>query len=262
MSDPALKKKSRPPLLVANWKMHKTIAEAKQFVETLAPLLDKSQLVYLAVPFTALATIAADCKALPVSVGAQNMHDEAAGAFTGEVSAQMLKEAGASFVIVGHSERRRLFHEDNAFIARKVRRALIEGLRPILCIGETQEERDNNLTQNVLREQLTACLEGVLPEEMERLTLAYEPVWAIGTGKVATAKDVKAAHGFCRDLVAKKWGREVAAQLPLLYGGSVKPEGVQELIVLDDVDGFLVGGASLSPIAFSEIIKQSSKLVL
>ncbi|MCC5831992.1 MAG: triose-phosphate isomerase [Chlamydiales bacterium] len=248
---------SRPTVIAGNWKMYKTIAEALDFVETLAPLIGKSQAaVYLAVPFTAIRPAAHRVEELgaPITIGAQNMNDATEGAFTGEIAARMLSEAGARFVILGHSERRHLFDESNAFINKKVKRALEDSLQPVLCIGETLAEREAGETERLLKEQLTGSLEGISVEELSKMIIAYEPVWAIGTGKVARPEDAEAAQHFVRGVIAETWGEEVAERVPILYGGSVKPENADELLAQPDVDGLLVGGASLSADAFSKII--------
>jgi triosephosphate isomerase len=248
---------SRPLVIAGNWKMYKTIDEALRFVETLAPLITKSQAtVYLAVPFTAIRPAASLVEELgaSITIGAQNMNDAAEGAFTGEIAARMLTEAGARFVILGHSERRHLFHESNDTINKKVKRALESALQPVLCIGETLEEREAGETEAVLREQLTGSLEGISAEELSKMIIAYEPVWAIGTGKVARPDDAQTAHAFVRGVIAQIWGEEAAERIVIQYGGSVKPENADELLEQPDVDGLLVGGASLSPDSFSQII--------
>lgn len=250
--------KNRPKVIAGNWKMYKTIDEAIDYVETLTPLIKRSQgSVYLAVPFTAIYPTAQKIKELksPITLGAQNMNDASEGAFTGEIAAKMLVNAGADFVILGHSERRHLFHESDEFINRKLKQALRNELQPILCVGETLEEREQEKTEEVLREQLTKSLEGIGAEALSTLILAYEPVWAIGTGRVAEPADARGAHLFCRRFLAEKWGEEAGLQATILYGGSVKPENAAELLAQEEVDGLLVGGASLSPQLFSQIIK-------
>lgn len=238
-------------MITGNWKMYKTVDEALEFVKTLAPLLGESQArVGLAVPFTAIAPLAALVRELgsSISIGGQNMHDQDEGAFTGEISARMLRDVGARFVILGHSERRHHFHESNSFINRKVKSALQAGLDVILCVGETLEERESGHEESVLEEQLMKSLEGV--KNLERVAIAYEPVWAIGTGKVASGEDAQKVHAFCRALVAKHWpGADVTIQ----YGGSVKPENAAALLQQPDIDGLLVGGASLKPDSFAKI---------
>jgi triosephosphate isomerase (TIM) len=250
-------KSSRFAVIAGNWKMYKTIEEAVGFVETLSPLIKKSQAaVYLAVPFTAIYPASQRVKELkaPITIGAQNMHDASEGAFTGEVAARMLIEAGAHFVIVGHSERRRLFNEGDPLINRKVKRALASGIQPIVCIGETLGERESGSMEKILKNQLLQSLAGIGAEDLSKMILAYEPVWAIGTGQVAAPEDAQAAHQFCRSVIAEKWGEEAAARLVIQYGGSVKPENASDLLLQEDVDGLLVGGASLSPSLFSQII--------
>jgi triosephosphate isomerase (TIM) len=248
---------SRPVVIAGNWKMYKTIEEAVGYVETLSPLVKKSQArVYLAVPYTAIYPTVQRLKELKASIviGAQNMNDASEGAFTGEIAAQMLIEAGAKFVIVGHSERRHLFNESNSFINRKVKQALACKIQPILCIGETLEQRESGATQQVLKEQLLQSLKGVTARDLPKMIVAYEPVWAIGTGKIAEPHDAQMAHHFCRTTVQEKWGEKAASHLVIQYGGSVKPENAAELLLQEDIDGLLVGGASLSPHSFSEII--------
>lgn len=241
--------------VVANWKMYKTAREATDYVETLLPQVEDSKVnIYIAVPFTSIAAAAHYAKETNIVIGAQNMNDAREGAFTGEIAGLMLKEAGAAFVILGHSERRHVFGETNAFIHRKVLRALQDNIQPILCIGETVKERDAGKTEEVLEEQLLSALDGVPKEDVENLIIAYEPVWAIGTGRTPTPKHIQEAHAFCRECLADVFGKKKAADLPILYGGSVKPENVAEIVGEKDVDGVLVGGASLNPEMLSEII--------
>lgn len=242
--------------------MYKTIAEAVEFVETLAPLISKSQArVYLAVPFTAIAPTVEKVKALnaPIVIGAQNMNDASEGAFTGEIAGRMLREAGAHFVIIGHSERRHFFHESNEMINRKVKRAFADGLQPILCIGETLEEREQGNTEAVLEKQIQESLQGIKASELHNLIIAYEPVWAIGTGKVAHPEDAEASHRFCRKIIAQIWDSTIADQMMIQYGGSVKPDNAKDLLAVSNIDGLLVGGASLSPQSFSQIIHAYSR---
>ncbi len=245
----------RSKIIVGNWKMNKTKAEARAYVETLASLFQKSQvLVYLAVSFTSIAATVEAAKGKPLTIGAQNMHDAEAGAFTGEVSAPMLLEVGAQFVLLGHSERRRYFKESNAFINKKMRRAIDSGIQPILCIGESEDERASGATEKVLEEQLADCLHGISAKEAASVVVAYEPVWAIGTGRVASPENAEEAHEYCRRKLGLLWGLSVAEKVPILYGGSVVPENAKNLKLQPDVDGLLVGGASLSPHTFSKII--------
>lgn len=253
----------RPTIIAGNWKMYKTIEEAKSFVETLAPLIKRSQAaVYLAIPFTAIYSTVQCLKELKSSLvlGAQNMNDATEGAFTGEIAATMLKEAGAQFVILGHSERRHVFHEDDALIHRKVRRALMEDLQPLLCIGETLEQREKDEVERVLSHQLRSALADLSPEEISRMIFAYEPVWAIGTGKVATPDEAQSAHALCRSILREIAGSEIAEKVVIQYGGSVKPENATDILSLEDIDGLLIGGASLSVETFSQILSLANKV--
>lgn len=243
--------------IVANWKMHKTAQEAEAYVSTLqAKIADCSASVYLAVPFTAIARAFSAARHTEILIGAQNMSDAAQGAFTGEISAPMLKEAGASFVLLGHSERRRLFGESDSFIHRKLVTALEEGLQPILCIGETLEEREEGRTREVIEAQLTQALGSIEKEKLSRMMVAYEPVWAIGTGKSATLEQIRQAHQFCRHCLENGLGSKIGRSLPILYGGSVKADNGRQIVEQQDVDGVLVGGASLDPNGFAELINQ------
>jgi len=230
--------------------MHKTFSETKKFIETLAPRLGESQAsVCLAVPFTVLSQAAPLVQELgaPIVIGAQNMHAKPQGAYTGEISAPMLLDAGAQFVLLGHSERRHLFHESSAQVQEKLQSALASGLQPIVCVGETLDEREQGRTEEVLRDQLRGSLEGI--DDLSKLILAYEPVWAIGTGKVAHPDDAEAAHRLCKNELKRP-------DLPVLYGGSVKPDNAGELLAKPSVDGLLIGGASLEPGDFLSIIQK------
>lgn len=247
---------SRTPILAANWKMHKTQLETRAFFEAFLPLIKglSGRDVVIAPAFTAL-PLARDLAAeSQVSLAGQNMHWEKEGAFTGEISPLMLRDLGVQWVILGHSERRHIFGETNEGIAIKVRVALSHDLHPILCVGERLEEREANRTMEVLEQQLTGGLEQVRSEEASRLVVAYEPVWAIGTGKTATPDQAQEAHTFIRSWLAKRFDQTIAAHLRILYGGSVKPENVNDLMAERDIDGALVGGASLDPEAFGHIV--------
>lgn len=246
---------SRQILIVGNWKMYKTISESVNFIKELAPLLkDNSSKVYLAVPFTAINPAAEEAKETSIVIGAQNMNDASEGAFTGEIAARMLKDAGAKFVILGHSERRHIFHESNDFINKKVKRALLEGLEVILCIGETLKEREDNKTADILQAQLKQGLAGISEESLKNIIIAYEPVWAIGTDHAATPESAQKEHHFCRSFIAETFGEKFAEKLLILYGGSVKPNNAKLLLDQKDIDGLLVGGASLSAETFSKIV--------
>jgi triosephosphate isomerase len=239
---------SRTPLVAANWKMHKTIAETGAFCDAFLPRAEELDGVDLVIcpPYTSLATAVERCAGTPVAVAAQNMHSDAQGAFTGEVSAPMLVELGVGGVILGHSERRTLFAESDAALARKVPAALEAGLEPILCVGETEDQRDSGETEDVLRRQLETDLEGVAPDRIGGIVIAYEPVWAIGTGRNATAAQAQEAIAHLRELVRAR-SAEAADAVRILYGGSVTPDNAEELLGEPDVDGALVGGASLDP---------------
>ncbi len=246
----------RTPLLAANWKMHKTIAEAVAFTEAFLPLAADAEHaeIVIAPPFTALAALAAACRGTNIAVAGQDVHWEDHGAFTGEVSVAMLAEAGASHVIIGHSERRRLFGETDATVNRKVRAALAGELTPIVCIGETLEQREADETEAALDGQIDGGLAGLDAPQIGTIVVAYEPVWAIGTGRTATPDQAQAAHAHIRGRLAELAGAEAAGRCRLLYGGSVKPGNAAELAAQADVDGALVGGASLDPDGFARIV--------
>ncbi|MBS0625322.1 MAG: triose-phosphate isomerase [Verrucomicrobia bacterium] len=246
--------------VIGNWKMYKTAREAAGYVEELEPKVQGCQAkIYLAVPYTSIASAARSAKNTPITIGAQNMNDAREGAFTGEIAALMLKEAGAEFVLLGHSERRKIFGESSEFVHKKTVRALQEGLQPIVCVGEDLEERESGRTEEVLKHQLEKSLSGIPAEDALKIILAYEPVWAIGTGKTATPKIAQEAHAFCRSCLADLFGKKVAGQISILYGGSVKPESAGPLAAQKDIDGVLVGGASLDPHTFAEIALNCEK---
>ena len=244
----------RRPVVAANWKMHKSVAETRDFCAQIVPRAGEVEGVELFVcpPFTSLAVAVEACRESPVRIAAQNMHFAPEGAYTGEVSAAMLKELGVDGVIVGHSERRRDFGETDESVARKLPAALEAGLVPILCVGETAEERDADETERVLRGQVEADLGEVDEGRLRDVVIAYEPVWAIGTGRNATADQAAEAIDFIRSIVAVR-DREASEALRILYGGSVKLENSAELLGRGEVDGALVGGASLDPDDFLAI---------
>jgi triosephosphate isomerase len=245
----------RPTVITGNWKMHKTIEEAIAFVDGLLPLLPQNDIeVGLAVPFTCIYPLAQKVKDSSLAIGAQNMNDASEGAFTGEVAAKMLKNAGATFVILGHSERRQLYHEDNEFINRKLKKAVETGLRPLLCVGETQEEHDAESTHSVIETQLRECLKDIPVELLHHLIVAYEPIWAIGSSKSATPELAQAVHQFCRSILSEILNPTLAESVVIQYGGSVNPKNASEFIKQDDIDGLLIGGSSLSLESFSKIV--------
>lgn len=248
-------KEARPTVIAGNWKMNKTIAEAVSFIESVAPLVkDASAKVWLAVPFTALSAASKAAQGSNLVIGAQNLSEMEEGAYTGEISGRMLKEAGAAFVIVGHSERRTLFHETNQIVNKKLHRALQCGLNPILCVGETAEERKAGHTETVLKNHLLKSLHGLATEQIQKTVIAYEPIWAIGTGNVATPEIAEEVHSFCRSVISHEWGKEVAEKIVIQYGGSVKPENAKMMLDQSDIDGLLIGGASLTYESFSKIV--------
>jgi triosephosphate isomerase (TIM) len=244
----------RTPYIAANWKMHKTVAEAATFVDALLPQITATQSDVVICPsFLSLAEVVERSHGSAVRVAAQNMHEEEAGAFTGEVSAPMLVDVGVDAVVLGHSERRQLFGETDEALARKVPAALAAGLEPILCVGESEEARDAGQTDAVLEHQLQADLADVHGDDLPRIVIAYEPIWAIGTGRTATPEQAQEAIAFIRDTLRIRGG--AGDSVRILYGGSVKPENAAELMSQPDVDGALVGGASLDPGDFAVIVK-------
>lgn len=248
----------RKRIIAGNWKMYKGDAvSASELATELAQALGNSAQteVVLCPPFTALATVAECLKGTRIGLGAQNLYPQPEGAFTGEVSPVFLKAVGCRYVILGHSERRQYFGETNAFINGKVRCALAEGLTPILCCGEQLAEREEGKTEPVVREQILGCLAGVTAQEMPRVVIAYEPVWAIGTGKVATDEQAQAVHAYLRALLAEMYSQAVADQVRIQYGGSVKPDNAAGLLSQPDIDGALVGGASLKSASFAAIVR-------
>ena len=249
----------RIPFIAANWKMFKTVHEAVVFAKEFRNLVkDVTDVeIIVAPPFTALHAVAEAVRNSPVGVAGQNLHWEREGAFTGEVSAGMLKEAGAEYVIIGHSERRRLFQETDQTVNRKLVAALGAQLTAIVCIGETLEEREKNETMAVLDRQIKAGLDGLTGEQVAALVIAYEPVWAIGTGRNATPQQAGEAHAHIRSRVRQWFGAPAADHCHVIYGGSVKPDNIHELVLLPDVDGALVGGASLDVKGFFDIVTRS-----
>jgi triosephosphate isomerase (TIM) len=246
---------SRTPLVAGNWKMHKTEEQAEEFIQELLPRVSAVDGVDVAIctPFTDLRAMVDSARGSRVEVYAQNMHHAPEGAFTGEISAPMLNELDVHGVVLGHSERRALFGETDRALALKVPAALAAGLVPILCVGESEEERDSGGTDRKLRQQIKDDLVGITNEQLASVVIAYEPIWAIGTGRVASPDQAQEAVAFIRALVGDRDGA-AAEQVRILYGGSVKPENANELLALADVDGALVGGASLQAESFAEIV--------
>jgi triosephosphate isomerase len=247
---------SRKPLIAGNWKMYKTSSEAQQTAAEIVRLTSNTTGVdiLIAPPFTALSEVYRIVAGTNVCLGAQNLFWEKEGAFTGEISPAMLKDAGCSHLIIGHSERRQYFGETDDTVNKKIRAAINFDLIPVLCVGETEKERDAGQTFYVLDKQIKKGLEGFSFEDVARLVVAYEPVWAIGTGKTATREQAQEAHHFIRSLLEKLFGKTASQTVRILYGGSVKPGNIKELMDMPDVDGALVGGASLDAKTFSDIV--------
>jgi triosephosphate isomerase len=246
--------RTRTPYVAANWKMHKTVAEAAQFVDALLPRIAATQNDVVICPsFLALSEVVDRSRGSAVRVAAQNMHEEDGGAFTGEVSAQMLVAADVDAVVLGHSERRQYFCETDEALARKVPAALAAGLEPILCVGESEEARDSRQTEAVLERQLQADLAGIDAGKLGGVVVAYEPIWAIGTGRTATPEQAQEAIAFIRETLHTRGA--AADEVRILYGGSVKPDNAAELMAQPDIDGALVGGASLDPEDFAAIVE-------
>jgi triosephosphate isomerase (TIM) len=249
----------RLPFIAGNWKMFKTVHESVVFVKELRLLVKdvKEVEIVIAPPFTAIHGVAEASRNTNIGVAAQDLYWERDGAFTGEIAPGMIKEAGAEYVIIGHSERRRLFGENDAIVNRKVVAALAAGLTPITCIGETLEERERNDTLAVLDRQIKDGFDRLTAEQMAELVVAYEPVWAIGTGQTATSAQAGEAHAHIRSRLRQWFGADAADRCHVIYGGSVKPDNIHELVLLPDVDGALVGGASLDVKGFHDIVARS-----
>ncbi len=247
----------RQPFIAGNWKMYKTVPEAVSLAGALAAALasETRAKVMIAPPFTALHAVHEALKGSRIVLGAQNACAELEGAHTGEISLRMLRDAGVTTVILGHSERRHVYGESDALVNRKVRLALAEGFEVIVCVGETLDERQSGVTEKVVETQTRAALASVSARDLAKVTIAYEPVWAIGTGKNATPQDADAVHKFIRGVVGGLYGASEAQAITIQYGGSVKPENIRELMAMENVDGALVGGASLKVETFLPIVK-------
>ena len=247
----------RKIIVAGNWKMNKTASEAKAFFEEFKPLVAdvKNAEIIIGAPFTALETATRETKGSNIKIAAENMNAKESGAYTGEVSPLMLKDLGVEYVILGHSERREYYGETNEIINEKVKSALAHDLKPILCIGEKLEEREAGTMEAVIKDQIIGGLQNVTAEEMANVVLAYEPVWAIGTGKTATPDQAQEVHAFIRGLLTDLYGKEVAENVTVQYGGSMNDGNAADLIAQTDIDGGLVGGASLIPEKFAVIIK-------
>jgi len=245
------------PFIAGNWKMNKTIPDAVSFASQLKNLFagTDDRDVIIAPPFTALFSVAEALKGSRIRISAQNLSDKAEGAYTGEVSARMLTDAGCEYVIIGHSERRTLFAEKDAVINAKIKIALTSGLQPIFCIGETLDEREKNNTFGVVERQIKEGLNNLNTGDIRRLVIAYEPVWAIGTGRTATPEQAQEVHAYIRNLVGSIFGQDIAVDVPIIYGGSVNSKNISVLMAKRDINGVLVGGASLEIESFFSIVR-------
>jgi len=249
----------RKPIIAGNWKMHKTIGEAIELVNGLKrELYDVTEADIVVCPvYTALADVSEALEASNIAVGAQDMFWEEQGAFTGEISAAMIKDTGAKYVIIGHSERRQYFNETNETVNKRAKAALATGLTPIICVGETLEQREANKTLDVIKDHIQGGLSGFSKEDLLKCVIAYEPVWAIGTGKTATPEQAQEVHAYIRGLLAELFDQSTADAVRIQYGGSVKPENVTALMAQADIDGGLVGGASLKVDLFTQIVRKA-----
>ena len=255
-----MNKAKRNAVIAGNWKMNKTASEARELIDGLLPLVkDAGCTVIIGVPFTDIHVAVEMTKGSNVHVAAQNCHFEASGAFTGEVSAPMLKEEGVEYVILGHSERRQYFAETDETVNKRARAALANGLKTIICVGESLDQREAGVTKDFVCGQVVAALEEMTAEDLKNVIIAYEPIWAIGTGKTATKEQAAEVCGFIRETVAEKYGQDVADALTIQYGGSMNAKNCDELLSMEDIDGGLIGGASLKPADFSVIVGAASK---
>ncbi len=248
---------SRRPIVAGNWKMNASAPRAATELAAaiVRDLNDVTEVeCVVCPPFTALAGVAETVKGSRIGLGAQNMYPEDKGAFTGEIDPNALLDIGCKYVIIGHSERRAIFEETDEFINRKVKKALEKGLTPIMCCGETLDQREEGITLDIVRGHIDSGLAGLSASEVRKVVIAYEPVWAIGTGKTAQPKDAQEVHAFIRDLLSEKYGRDTADTVRIQYGGSVKPDNAKELFGQPDIDGGLIGGASLKADAFRDIV--------
>ena len=243
----------RKPIIAGNWKMNKTNAEAEALINELKPLVARARAeVVVCVPYTDLTTVGKLIEGTKIHLGAQNVSWADKGAFTGEISADMLKELGVEYVIIGHSERRQYFGETDESVNKRVKQALAKGLKPIVCVGETLVEREKNRTKRVLKKQIVEGLAGI--EDFTDVVIAYEPVWAIGTGKTATSEQAEETIKFIRSVIAKMFSRKTANKVRIQYGGSMNPKNVKELMAMPNIDGGLIGGASLKAPDFSQVV--------
>ncbi|WP_297716488.1 triose-phosphate isomerase [Intestinimonas sp.] len=256
-----MNRRYRKTIIAGNWKMNKTLSETRAFAEEIKPILPKGKWcdVVLCVPYVNIPNAVRLFKDCRVSIGAENCHYEATGAYTGEVSAEMLKELGVKYVIIGHSERRQYYNETDMTVNKKVHAALEAGLRPIVCVGESLEQRELGVTMELIAYQVKCALSGVSADKLRHVVIAYEPLWAIGTGKTATAEQAGEVCQAIRAVIRKLYGARVARSVTIQYGGSMNPKNAAELLAQPDVDGGLIGGASLKPEQFVEIINAANQ---
>lgn len=253
-------KQNRKAIIAGNWKMNKTATEAAELIDALIPAVkDAGCEVVICVPFTDLVTAVAKTKGTNIHVGAENVHFEKSGAFTGEISADMLTDLGVEYVVVGHSERRQYFAETDETVNKRAKAALAGGLKPIICVGESLTQREQGVTEELIRMQVKIALNGVTADELKNVVIAYEPIWAIGTGKTATAEQADEVCGIIRATVASLYGEAAAEALTVQYGGSMNAKNAEELLSKVNVDGGLIGGASLKPVDFSVIVDAAQK---
>ncbi|MBA2871387.1 triosephosphate isomerase [Anoxybacillus calidus] len=247
----------RKPIIAGNWKMHKTLSEAVSFVEEVKGLIPSAEKVdsVICAPALFLERLVQAVQGTDLKIGAQNMHFAESGAYTGEISPMALKDIGVTYVIIGHSERREMFAETDETVNKKVMAAFTHGLTPIVCCGETLEQRESGQTNEIVGAQVEKALEGLTEEQAKQVVIAYEPIWAIGTGKSSTAEDANAVCGHIRSVIAKKFSQEVADAVRIQYGGSVKPNNIKEFLAQEHIDGALVGGASLEPQSFLQLVE-------
>ncbi len=256
-----MNRRYRKTIIAGNWKMNKTPSEAKALIEEMKSMLSKTKWceVVLCVPFTDIQAAVKAAKGSKIAIGAENMHFEKSGAFTGEISADMLKELGVKYVIIGHSERRQYFNETDETCNKKVKVAIENGLRPILCVGESLTEREQDVTMEVIRKQVKIALQGVTVDEAKKVVIAYEPIWAIGTGKTATSEQAGEVCAKIRDCLREMYGARAARAITIQYGGSMNAKNAAELLAQPDVDGGLIGGASLKAPDFAAIVDAANQ---
>jgi len=254
-----MQREKKQAIIAGNWKMNKTVSETVKLIDEIKPLVASAQCdVVVCVPFVSIAAAVEAAKGGNIKVGAQNCHWEKSGAFTGEISAQMLKEVGVEYVIVGHSERRQYFGETDMTVSMRMKAALKEGLKVIVCVGETLEQRELNITDEVLSGQVKIAFDGITEDDFDKITIAYEPVWAIGTGRTATSDQANLACAHIRDVVAELYGWEVADEIRIQYGGSMNASNAAQLLDEPDINGGLIGGASLKAEDFAKIIEAAN----